>query len=169
MRVLDTQLIHELIKVLDQETKSYEDILKISKNKTGIIVEGKVVELESLVKVEQSLVLQMSRIETMRENLVDKISAQLNLKSSEVTISELLKHIQGLEADKLKDSQTNMTKVLNDLKHTNEVNSKLIKNSLDFINFSINLITSVDIGTNNYGTGGQANDSKKRNFFDMKL
>jgi hypothetical protein len=169
VKVLDTQMIHELIKVLDQEAKVYDDILKISKNKTNIIVEGKVAELENLVKIEQSLVFQMSRIETMRENLVDKISAQLNLKSGEVTISELLKHIKGSEADKLKECQTNMTKALNDLKQTNDVNSKLIKNSLDFINFSINLISSIDLGTNNYGTGGQTNDTKKRTFFDMKL
>lgn len=169
MIFLDTQLIHDLIKVLDQEAKAYDDILKISKNKTNIIVEGKVAELENLVKIEQTLVLQMSRIETMRENLVDKISAQLNIKSKDVTISEILKQLKGEEADKLKACQTNMTKVLSDLKNTNEVNSKLIKNSLDFINFSINLMTSVDIGTNNYGTSGQANDTKKRTFFDMKL
>jgi hypothetical protein len=167
--VLEAQLVLDLIKVLDQEAKAYDDILKISKNKTSIIVEGKVAELESLVKIEQTLVLQMSRIETMRENLVDKISAQLNIKSKEVTISELLQHIKGEEADKLKACQANMSKALNDLKYTNEVNSKLIKNSLDFINFSINLMSSVDLGTNNYGTGGQTNETKKRTFFDMKL
>lgn len=169
MIVLELQLIHDLIKVLDQEAKAYDDILKIAKNKTSIIVEGKVAELESIVKIEQTLVLQMSRIETMRENIVDKLSADLGLKAKDVTISELLKLIKGEEAAKLKESQVNMNNVLNDLKHTNEVNSKLIKNSLDFINFSINLISSVDIGTNNYGTGGMANDTKKRTFFDMKL
>ena len=169
MNFLEIQLIHDLISVLDQEAKAYEDILKISKNKTGIIVEGKVAELESLVKIEQSLVLKMSRIETMRENLVDKIAFGLNIKAAEMTISEILKHIENKEANQLKESQVYMNKVLNELKSTNDVNSKLIKNSLDFINFSINLISSVDIGTNNYGTSGMTNDTKKRTFFDMKL
>ena len=167
MNFLEIQLIHDLISVLDQEAKAYEDILKISKNKTGIIVEGKVAELESLVKIEQSLVLKMSRIETMRENLVDKIAFGLNIKAAEMTISEILKHIENKEANQLKESQVYMNKVLNELKSTNDVNSKLIKNSLDFINFSINLISSVDIGTNNYGTSGMTNDTKKRTFFDM--
>lgn len=162
-------MINELILVLDQEAKVYDDILKISKNKTNIIVEGKVSDLESIVKMEQALVLQMARIETMREKLVDKLSKELNIKPSETTITEILRHVKSTEAEKLKDCQLNMTNVLSDLKKTNELNSKLIKNSLDFINFSINLISAVDIGTNNYGTGGQTNDSKKRNFFDMKL
>ena len=169
MIFLDIQMINELILVLDQEAKVYDDILKISKNKTNIIVEGKVSDLESIVKMEQALVLQMARIETMREKLVDKLSKELNIKPSETTITEILRHVKSTEAEKLKDCQLNMTNVLSDLKKTNELNSKLIKNSLDFINFSINLISAVDIGTNNYGTGGQTNDSKKRNFFDMKL
>lgn len=169
MEILEKQIIIELIKVLEEEANIYDDILKISKNKTGIIVEGKVAELESLVKIEQSLVLKMSRVETLRETLVEKIGAELNIKPQDITISEILKHLKGDEGSDLKACQMKMTRALNELKHSNETNSKLIKNSLDFINFSVNLMTSVDIGTNNYGTGGQSNESKKRTFFDMKL
>ena len=57
MRILDN-LINELISVLDQEARVYENILRMSKSKTNIIVEGKVAELDNMVKLEQSLILQ---------------------------------------------------------------------------------------------------------------
>ncbi|MCX8129901.1 MAG: flagellar protein FlgN [Clostridia bacterium] len=167
--VLDTKLLGELINVLEQENRVYDSILKISQSKTNIIVEGKVSELENIVKLEQSLVLQMGRLEDMREKLVEKLSVLLNLKPSEITVSELMKHIKSDEAQRLKACQDTLAGTVKELKNTNELNSKLIKNSLDFINFSINLISTTDAGSNNYGNTGQVNDGKRKNFFDMKL
>ena len=169
VRFLDTQTVNELVEILDQESRVYKELLNISKKKTNIIVEGKVGELENLVKLEQTLVLQMGRIETTREKLVNQLAGELKINASDVTISELLKHLKNGEAEKLKACQVSMTGILDELKNANELNSKLIKNSLDFINFSINMMTAIDSGTNNYGGGGQVNDHKKRNFFDMKL
>lgn len=162
-------LVNELVQVLDQEARVYDDILRISKNKTNIIVQGKVSELESITKLEQSLVLQIGRLEDLREGLTKKLSDALGIKMSEVTVSELVKHIGGEQAGKLKDCQGRITGVVNELKNTNELNSKLIKNSLEYINFSINIFANADMGSNNYGNTGQVNDSKKRNLFDMKL
>lgn len=169
MSVLDTALVNELINVLEQENRVYDSILKISKSKTNIIVEGKVTELENMVKLEQSLVLQMGRLEDMREKLTGKIAVLLNIKPSEITITELMKHIKSDQAQKLKACQDTLGKAINELKNANDLNSKLIKNSLDFINFSINLVASVDAGSNNYGNTGHVNDTKKKTFFDMKL
>lgn len=167
--VLDTYLINELINVLNQENRVYDSILKISKSKTNVIVEGKVSELENMVKLEQSLVLQMGRLENMREKIAEQIAEQLNLKPSEITISELLKHLESGKGQELKICQEVLGTTIKELKDTNDLNSKLIRNSLDFINFSINLVASVDTGTNNYGNTGQVNDGKKKTFFDMKL
>lgn len=42
---MNNQLVKGLIDVIEKESKIYEDILEISKNKTDIIVKGKVKEL----------------------------------------------------------------------------------------------------------------------------
>lgn len=167
--MVDTQVVNELIKVLDHEAGIYEDILKISKNKTGIIIEGKVHELENIVKLEQTLVLKMGKCETVRDQLTERLSKQLNMEASKITVSELIKHVDDDLAGKLKRCQRGITAVIDELRNSNELNSKLIKNSLEFINFSLNLISSIDTGSNNYGSTGYVNDTKKRNFFDVKL
>ena len=166
---MDNNLINELINVLEQENVVYEDILKISKNKTNIIVEGKVKELESIVKLEQSLVLQMAKLENNRENLVEKLSQELKIKPEDITISGLVKYLKAGEAGKLKGVQDKLGDTLKELRNANELNSKLIKSSLEYINFSVNILGDASSGSNNYGNDGQVGDTKKRNFFDIKL
>lgn len=169
MYCLDSHVITRLIDILDQEARLYDSILRLSKNKTNIIVEGKVAELEGMVKIEQSLILQMGKLESEREGIIESIAMNLSLEPSEITISELTNCLQKDQADKLKLCQQKMTEILNQLKNTNEINSKLIKNSLDYIDFSINIISAVDTGSNNYSNSGHVSNSKKRSFFDVKL
>ncbi len=166
---MDTLLVNDLIGILDEEANIYEEVLNISKDKKDIIIAGKVTDLEKLVKVEQTLILKISGLELKREQLVDKLSAQIRADSNEITVSELLKHLEGEQAAALRKRQEKIIDVINELRNTNALNSKLIKNSLDFINFSMNLIASFDVNDNNYGNNGQSNDSKKRNLFDIKL
>jgi flagellar biosynthesis/type III secretory pathway chaperone len=167
--VLDIQLVDQLVGVLKQETKVYDDILRISKNKTNTIIKGKVAELENIVKLEQALVMQIGKLEGAREKLVEELSAQLDMQSSEVTISDIVSKLKGEQADALKEYQEKMSSVLGDLRGANDLNSKLIKNSLDYISFSVNILTTNDMGSNNYGSSGSVSDSKKRRLFDVKL
>ncbi|MCR4435073.1 MAG: flagellar protein FlgN [Clostridiales bacterium] len=169
MNKLDANVIGELIGVLGQEARVYESLLKMSKDKTRIIVEGKVGELENMVKLEQSLVLQVGRLEAMREEIVEKCSKQTGDDISNLTITELQKYVDEEDAQKLKNAQEHMAGILDGLKSANELNARLIKNSLDFINFSINMFAGISTGNNNYGSTGQASGTEKRSFFDIKL
>ena len=166
---METTLINELINILNDESRTYNDILKISKDKTNIIVAGKVAELESIVKSEQSLVFKVGNLEDKREQVVEKISKHMNIKITDLTISELIKHVKDDKADYLKKYQEDISVTVKELKSINVLNSKLIKNSLDFINFSINLMTSVGSMNNSYGNLGQESGNKKRSLFDRKL
>lgn len=166
---MDTVLIDGLIGVLNKETAMYEGILKLSKNKTDVIVKGKVTELESITKLEQTMILQLGKLEEEREKLVDAIAGELNMKASDVTLAGLEKLFPKEQADQLKACHNKFPSLVKDLGEANVLNSKLIRNSLDYIDFSINILTGAGAINNNYGYSGQSSDSKKRNFFDMKL
>lgn len=164
-----SNLINELNNVLEQEAAVYDDLLKISREKTRIIVKNKVTELEQMVKLEQALIFKVGRLEDERDKLVARIVEHLNIQTKNVSITGLLEHISGEESGKLATAREKLLKTIDELKTVNEQNSKLIKNSLEFINFSINLIAGTDTGSNNYGNTGQIGQSKKRTFFDRKL
>lgn len=166
---MDSGLIGQLAGILNQENEIYDTLSKISNNKTNLIIGGKVNELENIIKIEQSLVIKISKLEDQREKLVGKLCAQLGQKPEDVTISSLTEDLSEAESAELKACQDKMLKNIETLKSTNELNSKLIKNSLEYIDFSINMMTSIDTVTNNYGSSGNAGDAKKRNLFDVKL
>lgn len=166
---MQTELVKQLTDVLDQENEIYETLSNISDNKTDLIVGGKVVELGEVVKLEQALIIKISKLEDKREKLVDKLCAVLGKRPEEMTISSLVLQLGQNESDMLKACQDKMFKCINRLKHVNELNSKLIKNSLEYIDFSVNMMTSIDTMNNSYGSSGHTGDTKKRNLFDVKL
>lgn len=166
---IDRESVNELIKILGLETELYSEILNVTKNKTNTIVEGKVAELENMVKLEQSLLLKMGKLESLREQAIDKISVQIGVKPSELTLSQLFKHLDDGDVQALKKHQDKISAIVNEVRSSNDLNSKLIKNSLDYINFSINLLTEINSVNNSYGFDGNSSNSKKRNIFDVKL
>jgi len=167
--MLNVQVIERLFDILGKEFQIYSDLLKMSADKTSIIVEGKVTELEEMVKSEQSLVLQIEKLEDEREELIDELAEEMKINASEITMSELMKKLDKDSAAKLAEYQKNMMDTLNELKRSNDLNSKLIQNSIDYINFSINLYTDNSANGNNYANTGQLNDGVKRNLLDVKL
>jgi len=166
---MNDRLINDLMDVLLQESKIYEDILEISKKKTDVIVKGKVSELESITNLEQSLIVKIGKLEETRENIVTEIAGIAGMDPSEMTISELEKHVDEKQAEKLREYKKHMTSIIEEIKNINEVNSRLITNSIDFIDFSINILTSANLGGNNYSKEGQINENGKKGYFDVKL
>ena len=163
------ELTKELLQILQEEMKIYNELLRMSKGKTDIIVKGKVTELDAIVKMEQSFILQFGEWEAQRENVVDKIAKVLDIEPSDLTMSALVDRFEPEQAKELRKYQHDLSWTLRELKELNDVNSKLVKNSLEFINFSLNLVTGVGDTGNNYGNTGQVHEQKKRNLFDMKL
>ena len=162
-------LITEMISIIREEMKIYNELLSLSKDKTDIIVKGKVNELDNMVKVEQEHIVQLGGLEGQREEIVDKIAKQINISPSELTMSKLVERLDQYQAQELKKYQLNLSSILSELKELNDLNSKLVKNSLEFIDFSINSMAGTAETGNNYGYNGQVNDQRKRNLFDMKL
>ncbi len=166
---LDTISIKKLIDLLNKESAIYEGIMKLSKEKTDVIVKGRVTELEGITRAEQAMILQLGKLEEEREALVGVLAEQLGIKPEDITVSELEKILPKEQSKELKECSNKMTGLINNLRDSNGMNSKLIKNSLDYIDFSVNVLSNAGSSGDIYGKSGQSSDAKKRNFFDMKL
>jgi flagellar biosynthesis/type III secretory pathway chaperone len=162
-------LINELISVLEQEIGLYEEILKVSKDKTSIIVEGKVNELEEIVKAEHALILRVSKVENQREILINKISKVINRNPDEINLTILIENTNEIHGAKLKEQQQMLGSYMKELGSVNELNSQLIKSSLEYINFSLNLFANAGSQDNNYGIEGEKSDVKARSMLDIKI
>ncbi len=166
---LDTALVERLVEILGKEKNIYEKILKLSMDKKDVIVAGNVSELEGITRMEQSILLKLGKLEGEREELTGELAAALKINPSEVTLSGLAKMVPDEQGARLRNCRDSFLKTIDDIRSNNTLNSKLIRNSLDYIDFSINILSNAGATGNNYSNSGQSNDPKKRNFFDMKL
>lgn len=91
------------------------------------------------------------------------------MKPDEITLSTLIDNAEGPIKDKLKERQQGLNKLVSKLVELNDLNSRLIRNSLDYINFSINLCSASQSQDNNYGVDAEKSNVKAESRFDFKI
>jgi flagellar biosynthesis/type III secretory pathway chaperone len=161
-------LWERLIEVLEKESALYRDILALSKHKTNTIVEGKVSQLEQLTGVEQKMLLSIGGLERQREETVNELARFLGIPADQLNISlAVQKAGEGLK-ERLADLRDEITMTLKELKEVNDLNSDLIEKSLEYIDFSINLIAGCPSDVTYSDKKGRGED-KGVSFFDQKV
>lgn len=139
-------LIDELIDVLGFENEEYKILLKLSQEKTPVIVQGDIEKLQEYTSEEQLHLDKILKAEKKREELVDDMATVLNLNRKEITVSGLVRVLKGQP-----DVQKRLAEVHSELKRTlkefvavNEINKTLLKDSLEVAEFNLNLIKSIN-------------------------
>lgn len=162
-------LIEELIDVLDKENTEYEGLFALSTEKTAYIAGNELEKLQELLEREQAAVGRVNILEKKRTEVSKDIADVLNVPEKELTVRKLIDMLKGQ-----KDEQESLQAVYSKLKRTlekvarvNDSNQKLLTESLDMIQFEINLAQSMRMSpetanynkdmynnSGSYGTGG---------------
>lgn len=166
-------LIEELIEVLEEETGCYELLLEMANNKKDVIIEGELPSLQEMTKQEQELAGLLLRLEKKRSNIVDDICLVTNKDSKDMTVSKLIKLLDGQkeEQNRLIEVTNRLVKNVEALRGINKSNNQLLKQSLDFIDFTLNAIQSSREPITNSGyqkKGEMYRSTSENNFFDAK-
>ena len=166
-------LIEELIMVLGDEEKIYSEIIPIAEKKTQIIVNNDLQSLNSITEEEQELLGKISKLEKKRQEVIRNIGIVMSKKESElnfITIIELLKG-QEKEQEELRKLHDKLKRTIDILSTLNERNQMLIKQSLEMIDFDINLMQSLRTspGVGQYNIASEVEmQGMKSGMFDAK-
>lgn len=150
-------LMENLIAVLGEENAEYEKLLKLSMEKTPVIVGGDLEELQRITDEEQNVVTRINYLDTKREEVIRDIANVLNKDVKTLKLTNIInllesrpKEQQQLAAvhDALKETVSRMGRV-------NDQNRELIQNSLEMVEFDLNLLQAMKSApqTANYGRG----------------
>lgn len=161
--------ISRINEVLERECDIYEDILDLSKAKKEAIISGKISELEKLLEIEQTLLIKAGKIGRERENLAEAFAEEKGIDRDDINISVIVNSIKDDETARLEKTREKFLGILNDLDSNNKINSSLINNSIEYINFSINLLNSMEAGSGGYGKSGKIIEGEGKNFLDVRL
>lgn len=166
-------LIDNLIDTLTKENEEYEILLELSTEKTGIIVKADPEALNEIVQREQSVVERINALEKRRTEVTKDIGIVLNRNPKELTLPKLIEFLSGQpkECNELKSIHDKLSDTLSRMNKVNESNKALLNESIEMIQFEMNLIRSMKQApaTANYSGNSYADDSyATRASFDAK-
>jgi hypothetical protein len=164
-----SEFVDQLVMALEKEEEIYQDILELSLNKKQAIIDGDVKNLEKIVNKEKALAMSLIKLDNIRVRIVNEILKENGVNSVE-NITELSEYINAMAKEKILKLKSKLNHVIKKVKNENELNKDLVEQQLDYIQFNIDLMTNVDLGSNNYSK--EANDNVKKgrkNLFDAKI
>lgn len=167
--MMSHDLVIEIINVLEEETVIYLELLSLSKEKKQFLIDGNTKEINRIVSLERSLAIEVTKLEKNREGIVWKIAKEFNLNADELNISEISKKVGKDYDDILTKKAMRLNEILTEIKSINSVNKELVDQSLDYIGFSLNMLTSIGETDNSYGNSGAAKAAKNKRLFNRNI
>lgn len=167
-------LIEELIITLQSEEQIYEEMIPIATRKTRVIIDNNLDELQEITDMEQLAVEKVNVLEKKREEVIHNIGTVINRKPSELTLKMIISMLekQPKEQTDLLAVDTKLKTTIHTLIEINNRNKSLIQQSLEMIEFNMNLIQSTRMspGSNNYTKGASQFEmpSAMSGMFDAK-
>lgn len=150
-------LIESLIDVLNKENLQYQELIKLSEDKTSAIVNNDVEKLQALLGLEQRSIDIINKLDTEREECVKDICCVLNLSTKGMHIDMIIEMLskQPKEQQALQDIHMKLKRTLDYLMRINENNKVLLQESMDMIEFELNLARNSVMApqTANYSKG----------------
>ena len=163
-------MIYDFIETLKLETEEYRKLAEVGSIKSGHLVKGSLKELSDINIVETHIVSKLRSLEKKRDELLNDISDVLNIDKNEATVTKVEQALMGQpdEAKALRDAKVKLTEALRELDIINRTNTDLINQSIEYANYSLNMLQSA-MGdapmTADYGANAE---HRKNSVFDKK-
>lgn len=161
--------IQQLKETLIQENNTYMDALQLENQKVKVIKSAKVRQLEEMTKLEQQYLMKMSTYEKIRRSIFVAIAEELDIPEIS-SLSELLVLIEDEnDVEEIDSLRNQLLETIMKIKEANEANEKLIKQQLEYINFSLEILTTNPQDGMNYSGKAQEKGKTKTNLFDARV
>ncbi len=167
-------LIEELITVLKEETKIYEELVPIAEEKSLIIIDNDLQKLQTLTEREQTLVDTIAALEHKRMGVITNIGYIVGKPAAQIRVKDIIHFLskQPKEQKEISVLHDRLKHSIQRLMEINNRNKSLIQQSLEMIEFNMNFIQSTRMspGNNNYNKGAmnQESLSSQARTFDAK-
>ena len=135
-------LMENLISVLQLEGNAYEELLELSMKKTPIIVSGDLEGLQKITDEEQIIVAKINQLDAKREEVIKDIANVLNKDVANLKLTNIINMLsqRPVEQNLLAEAHDKLKNVTGHMARVNEHNKELIQQSLEMVEFDLNLI-----------------------------
>ncbi len=163
------ELIEKIIVELKKEISVLKNILVLQKKKERAIIKGDTAQLEKIIKEETKLIEENKKIEQERLKLIKKFAEINKADEKNLTLAKLTSFIPESEFEDFQKIAVELTKTISEIAKINRSNAELLKNSLDFIEYNINLFMPVKEDV--YSSSGKMlkSDTIRKSLLDKRV
>lgn len=163
------EILMGILSSMEKERDFYLELNELSTRKTDIIIEKKIKDLEKIVDLEQGIIVNIGKLEADRQELVDRLAGIRDVDPESITLSTLIEYSDGDIRDRFQTLQDDFVRIIDRQSHLNEINEKLIRTNLEYINMAINLMVGDGTSGQVYQREGRTKKGgQNRNLFDSK-
>ncbi|MGI6372140.1 MAG: flagellar protein FlgN [Caldicoprobacterales bacterium] len=163
------EILMGILSSMEKERDFYLELNELSTRKTDIIIEKKIKDLEKIVDLEQGIIVNIGKLEADRQELVDRLAGIKDVDPESITLSTLIEYSDGDIRDRFQTLQDDFVRIIDRQSHLNEINEKLIRTNLEYINMAINLMVGDGTSGQVYQREGRTKKGgQNRNLFDSK-
>ncbi len=138
-------LLSNLISNLEEQKQYYTELVLIAKEKRNIIINNDLENLTKFNTVENMLISKNNKLDSKITEVISDIGIVLNLDNNNLNISSIVKAINNEDDKKqLSSLSKDMLALASELKSYNDLNRELINTAIEYIDFSMNVITQAD-------------------------
>ena len=138
-------LMDDLTQVLENETVEYKKLVELSEGLKEALIESDVPSVERLTAAQEEVSNGIQSLETQRARVMNDIAVVLNKKPEELKVSMLEESLAGQPAlqERLAAVRTELKQTMDELKRVNHTNQALLKQSMELLEFDLNLFRSM--------------------------
>ena len=149
-------LMEELMDTLVKEEKLYAELIPIEEEKMRAIVGSDLQSMQAITDKERDMVDRTTALEAKREEIAVNIATVLGKNPKTITLEEIEDSLKRQPEDrkKLQSIHDALKKTVNRLKDINDQNKELLQESMDMVEFNMNVMRSSQMmsGSSNYGS-----------------
>lgn len=138
-------LMDDLTQVLENETVEYKKLVELSEGLKEALIESDVPSVERLTAAQEEVSNGIQSLETQRVRVMNDIAVVLNKKPEELKVSMLEESLAGQPAlqERLAAVRTELKQTMDELKRVNQTNQVLLRQSMELLEFDLNLFRSM--------------------------
>ena len=138
-------LMDDLTQVLENETVEYKKLIELSDNLRKALIESDVSTVEQMTAAQEEVSNGIQSLESRRARIMNDIAVVLNKKPEELKVAMLEETLAGQPAlkERLAAVRTELKQTMDELKRVNHTNQTLLRQSMELLEFDLNLFRSM--------------------------
>ena len=165
-------IIFDLAEVLTDQKTCYEGLLTLANYKEEAVKDKNLDVLSQVVQREEEFIGRVSLLDRKRESIIKDVALVMGMDARSLTLTQLIHKLnnQAEITQQLTILREDILTLMEQLKKQNTLNTTLLQQSLELVNFTVNALQSTQVAAPhaNYSRPGQAETLETRSFFDIK-